>query len=59
MELGEDAQWVTDEQRALIEALVRAYHVAPKGLQALLEQYRILEVVPKEKTVFAPECKFA
>lgn len=44
VELGEDAQWVTDEQRALIEGLVRAYAVAPKGLQALLEQYRVLEV---------------
>ncbi len=44
VELGEDAQWVTDEQRALIEGLVRAYAVAPTGLQALLEQYRVLEV---------------
>lgn len=44
VELGEDAQWVTDEQRALIEGLVRAYAIAPTGLQALLEQYRILEV---------------
>jgi hypothetical protein len=44
VELGEDAQWVTDEQRALIEGLVRAYAVAPTGLQALLEQYRILEM---------------
>lgn len=44
VELGEDAQWVTDEQRALIEGLVRAYALAPTGLQALLEQYRILEV---------------
>ena len=44
VELGEDAQWVTDEQRALIEGLVRAYALAPHGLQALLEQYRVLEV---------------
>lgn len=42
VELGEEAQFVVDEQRALIEGLVRAY--AKAGLPRLLEQYRILEV---------------
>lgn len=42
VELGEDAQAVVDEQRALIEGLLRAY--AKAGLPALLEHYRVLEV---------------
>lgn len=42
VELGEDAQAVVDEQRALTEGLLRAY--AKAGLPALLEHYRVLEV---------------
>lgn len=42
VELGEDAQSVVDEQRALTEGLLRAY--AKAGLPALLEHYRVLEV---------------
>lgn len=44
VELGEDGQAVADEQIALTEGLVRAYVKAPTGLQALLSQYRIVEV---------------
>lgn len=42
VELGEDAQLVVDEQKALIEGLLRAY--AKSGLVDLVERYRVLEV---------------
>lgn len=48
VELGEDGQYVADEQVALTEALVRAYVKAPGGLEALLAQYRVLEVEREE-----------
>jgi PD-(D/E)XK nuclease superfamily len=44
VELGEDGQAVADEQVALVEGLLRAYVKAPTGLEALLGQYRVVEV---------------
>src|SRR5215472_8281625 len=42
VELGEDAQYVVDEQVALTEALIRVYVLAPEGLAQLMQQYKVL-----------------
>jgi len=48
VELGEDAQYVVDEQVALTEALIRVYVLAPEGLAQLMQQYKVLEVEREE-----------
>jgi hypothetical protein len=53
MEPGEDAAYVYDETRAMIEALLRVY--ALRGLPKLLEQFDILEVEREDLwDTFAP-----
>ena len=47
-ELGEDALYTAREQKALVEALLRVYHLSGDGLSALLDQYQVLEVEREE-----------